>query len=1069
MQGNVDRIFGNTDDISNLLEQYELQYSQPARVIQRGMQRALQSRRVSRRQQQNAINMALPGIYLQEFRESETPALRPQRTNFRGGSCMFEDTYTYDLDGVGVNMRGVRERDMILVDIGKRFDTVLRHMDLTIANIPPPAGKIFKYQFQMAYAANGFEKFLSLRSNSSFEEAKAILMSAFIQHTSGYVEFDISKIILNVWCYDGISGQGTSEAQESSESKFYIVSSKTKTNCLYHSFTISRNPHRVQDYMESPAKLENAAKMLKRKCNDKTSSSGSEQIQALANHTKTWINLYVGFDHPPKEFIPETSVGKRYSTRKPVNILLKDGHYSALLEKSLQPESSESEAPAKEAFIARESNDDGLIKVFRPKNVQLNKNLAACDIEASNDENGIQTPYSFGRAWKDGYKYWEGTDCVKNYFDYMYDNIELFSGETDYFHNSCKYDALHLMRSYLLENTDRWTVNSKKSCCSDGRWLRLTLECVKETDVEVQQGDETVTIKKKKRHTIKIQDSLALISMPLKKACVEFNVEHQKLDETVCHKDITLDNWHTFPQLRKYLEHDCRGLYEVLCKFGEMCYIAGNEKINIQDCLTAATFAKKNYMYNYYDQWNYPIYKESKEDDAYVRGGYFGGRNEIFVIPGTHIRNCYYDDFTSLYPAMCMKMLPYGKGVKRSDITLEEITSGAFFGFVRCMVRTIDFKRKPIHGVKDPKTKRLLFKQFKEWHELTLFSEEVKLGSEQCMYEYKIIDGLQYKKAPILAKIMDDCVKLKAAARAAGNDGQAGVYKIIANSVYGFWALNTHDREGLIIGEHHMVDARKYLNDDKLIGMSENGKYTTLRVLQDIDVKDTCISIAAAITSYSRLRLWELMDAIEKVGHEIYYCDTDSVISSCNVELYPHLMDEFKRDGTGKKLGSLKDESEELIDKHFTKKIRKQHKYKDTEKTLPEHEREIKELIDMQTTRSFDSGVIGGLKFYSLQKTMHNGDKAEINKLKGGSASQLCHDDYIHTGEECMHTFECLNGCVCHTMHQKALQFKCGVSGYMDTANPYAIRVTTIPKTYRYAYTKGVVQADSVMLKPICT
>ena len=45
--------------------------------------------------------------------------------------------------------------------------------------------------------------------------------------------------------------------------------------------------------------------------------------------------------------------------------------------------------------------------------------------------------------------------------------------------------------------------------------------------------------------------------------------------------------------------------------------------------------------------------------------------------------------------------------------------------------------------------------------------------------------------------------------------------------------------------------------------------------------------------------------------------------------------------------------------------------------------------------RWFDSAVISGLKFYSLQKVLHNRDKAEINKLKGGSASKLCHQDCL--------------------------------------------------------------------------
>ena len=53
---------------------------------------------------------------------------------------------------------------------------------------------------------------------------------------------------------------------------------------------------------------------------------------------------------------------------------------------------------------------------------------------------------------------------------------------------------------------------------------------------------------------------------------------------------------------------------------------------------------------------------------------------------------------------------------------------------------------------------------------------------------------------------MNDAVDLKKEARAAGKDGQAGVYKTIANSTYGFWALNTFDREGMVIGKHKEVD-----------------------------------------------------------------------------------------------------------------------------------------------------------------------------------------------------------------------------------------------------------------------
>ena len=73
---------------------------------------------------------------------------------------------------------------------------------------------------------------------------------------------------------------------------------------------------------------------------------------------------------------------------------------------------------------------------------------------------------------------------------------------------------------------------------------------------------------------IVFHDSLRLLPAGLAKLCKEFKVEHQKLTETVDHDDITVDNYMSFPQLPKYLENDCKGLYEVLQAFGEQVFTA---------------------------------------------------------------------------------------------------------------------------------------------------------------------------------------------------------------------------------------------------------------------------------------------------------------------------------------------------------------------------------------------------------------------------------------------------------------------------------------------------------------
>ena len=102
------------------------------------------------------------------------------------------------------------------------------------------------------------------------------------------------------------------------------------------------------------------------------------------------------------------------------------------------------------------------------------------------------------------------------------------------------------------------------------------------------------------------------------------------------------------------------------------------------------------------------------------------------MVPGTVISCVYYDDFTSLYPDQSRKPLPYGKPEFVNGTDIDE----NFYGFIRCMVRTIDKDRKPLHGIKDHKTKRLLFPHFDKWTEIYLFSEEVKLGMKEGLYQY---------------------------------------------------------------------------------------------------------------------------------------------------------------------------------------------------------------------------------------------------------------------------------------------------------------------------------------------
>ena len=118
-----------------------------------------------------------------------------------------------------------------------------------------------------------------------------------------------------------------------------------------------------------------------------------------------------------------------------------------------------------------------------------------------------------------------------------------------------------------------------------------------------------------------------------------------------------------------------------------------------------------------------PVYTVEDKIDGYIRNNYYGGRVEIFKFGLQPTGKYFYYDFTSLYPAMCLKDLPCGNP---EFLDGSKIDISKFFGFVRCRVSTTDFSRKPIHAIY--KDHKLLFPFLKD-EEIVLFSV---LTENQC-------------------------------------------------------------------------------------------------------------------------------------------------------------------------------------------------------------------------------------------------------------------------------------------------------------------------------------------------
>lgn len=908
-----------------------------------------------------------------------------------------------------------------------------------------------KYQFGFSFEVtdddgdNTISYTVHVHQRGNLLDALSLLVDAIIKKAQEYGGLFLTNILFETRMVDATVGQGNSRSIAAANKKWDIIDSKVvEKNCLYQSICLARNPEKAQEYIDDAVsrgnKLIDVAKHLKHRVKPtNTECSDYDTVQEVADYMKTPIQLYNNIYQATKLFTPKKTCTS--NPKKPLELSLQFNHFVALLPKgSLKAATNQPTVIKKEPNMSLKPIHQNKIK----DDIVVDKQIFVWDLECAPDDKNIQTAYAAGIAYYTlnremiCERFW-GRDCLKQMFHHIVEADLL--GRTAYAHNSAKYDTLILMREFLLENT-QFVIDGKKSVCSDGRWLRLNVY-------------DTAN----KKRPIIFQDSCALLAMGLEKACKEFGVVHQKLTETVKHSEITLDNYHTFPQLDSYLKHDCLGLLEVMDTFIDVAFEASNRKVNLTSCLTSATFAKKSFNANHYDPRNYPIFQPDDKDDEFIRNSYFGGRNECFVKVGSVVSDVHYLDFTSLYPSACVNDLPYNMATYVNDVKV--IKQKNFYGFIRCMVRSTDFKRKPIHGLKS--NHKLIFPYFENWTEITLFSEEIKLGLRENMYEYKYIDAVMYSKAPILKSAMKEAFARKANAKKQGKDGLALTYKIIANSTYGFWALNTKNREQIMIGEHNKIDVLKYVNDDSLLNISQTENYTTLKVCADISVRDTSIGIAAAITSWSRMRLWKLMDAIESKGHQVYYCDTDSVMTSCDITDYDDLMAEFCWDGTGDELGSLKNEADDEIKKLYTKRLMKHEKYKNQGCSCSEcgkkpftgldaeDKGKLKNLFIKNGKKSFDRLILGGLKFYSLQTTLEDGSVVEINKLKGGSARDLCHKNF---SEET-------------AFKQDITQFRCGVSQYMSETEPYAIRVTQVPKNFEFQYCKASEVKNTVMLQPL--
>ena len=148
-------------------------------------------------------------------------------------------------------------------------------------------------------------------------------------------------------------------------------------------------------------------------------------------------------------------------------------------------------------------------------------------------------------------------------------------------------------------------------------------------------------------------------------------------------------------ELLEYMKQDIRLLGGVMQKAQDLYF--QKFQVDVVDCLTLSALAMRIYRTIYYDENSFPIHIPSRNEDTFIRRGYYGGHADVYIPHGT---NLYYYDVNSLYPYIMKTFnMPGGKPVWYGDLEGRELSQ--LYGFIEAYVVCPSTITRPFLPYKD--------------------------------------------------------------------------------------------------------------------------------------------------------------------------------------------------------------------------------------------------------------------------------------------------------------------------------------------------------------------------------
>lgn len=323
--------------------------------------------------------------------------------------------------------------------------------------------------------------------------------------------------------------------------------------------------------------------------------------------------------------------------------------------------------------------------------------------------------------------------------------------------------------------------------------------------------------------------------------------------------------------LLDYMKQDILLLGGIMQKAQEIYWKLYN--VDIESKITLSSLALSIYRMKYYDSKNWPIHIPNKNEDCFIRRGYYGGHTDTYKPYGEDL---YYYDVNSLYPFIMKEFpMPGGDPVWHGNLVGKDLDD-SLFGFIEAYVVCPKTIKRPFLPYRD-KNQTLIFPtgEFVGVY----YSEELKYA-KSLGYTVIPISGYLYERMESPFKdFVSTLYESRLEARKEGNDALAFVFKILMNSLYGRFGINPKSTVTDVCDENRLKDLirnNEFISCDML---SENNYIVSYHSNTETDSdywnppKNSAVQLAAAITASARIYMFPYISR-----EDSYYTDTDSVV-----------------------------------------------------------------------------------------------------------------------------------------------------------------------------------------------